>query len=165
MPWSSTPFWLYAYLEVNGVQEGYKLFESNDPLTFDYNAKHDSGGERNTGGQRGYLQEAASGPLFVRITEEGVGPGGANVPIIQFSNDGTSWTYSGWVVLAGSTNTGNYGNCFFPGISTINGNGALQYLGHNRWRAIYAATTALSDTAPNILNSEIGCGVVIIDLN
>jgi len=165
VPWSSTPFWLYAYLEVSGVQKGYKLFKSNDPLTFDYNAQKDSGGERNTGGQRGYLQEAASGPLFVRITEEGVGPNGANVPIIQFSNDGTSWTYGGWVVLAGSTNTGNYGNCFFPGISTINGNGAVQYLGHNRWRAIYAATTAVSDTAPNILNSEIGCGVVILDLN
>jgi fibronectin-binding autotransporter adhesin len=163
VPWSSTPFWLYCYLEESGVQKGYKLFRSNDPLAFNYTAQTDSGGERNTGGQRGYLLEAKNGPLFVRITSETVG--GASVPIIQFSGNGTSWTYSGYAVLQGSSNTGNYSNCYFPGISTINGDGALEYLGHNRWKAIYAATTSASPTAPDIYNSEIGCGEVIIDLN
>jgi len=155
VPWSSTPFWLSAY-----VNRSYYTFESNDPLNFDFNAGINDGGESNLGGQRGYLQEAPNGPLFVRINETG------EVPIIQFSTDGTSWTGgSGHVLLAGTTNTGSYKNNYFPGISTINGNGALQYLGHNRWRAIYATTTCASPVAPDIFTSAIGCGVVIIDLN
>ncbi len=158
--WSSTPFWLYVYLQVDGVNKGYKLLQSDDPLTFDYNAQIDSRGEINLGGQRGYLPEAKNGPVFVRTTQTG------GLPILQFSTNGTSWTGSGGhVVLAGSNDTGKYKNCYFPGISTINGNGALEYLGHNRWRAIYAATTCASPTAPDIWHSEIGCGELVLDLN
>ncbi|MCX7047493.1 MAG: autotransporter-associated beta strand repeat-containing protein [Candidatus Sumerlaeota bacterium] len=163
VPWSSKPFWLYVDVRLSGVEKAYKLIKSADPLTFDYDTQVDSGGERNTGGQRGYLQEAKSGPLFIRITS--VASGSKDVPGIQFSDDGVSWTYSGWVTLDGSSNTGNYGNCYFPGISTINGNGGLEYLGHNRWRAIYAATTCASPTQPEIWYSEIGCGEVVIELN
>jgi hypothetical protein len=164
VPWSSTPFWLYVYLQVDGVNKGYKLIKSNDPLAFDYKQLMNSSGESNLGGQRCYLQEAANGPLFIRINETAVN--GKNVPILQFSTDGTSWSgSSGRVVLAGSSDTGRYGNCYFPGISTINGNGALEYMGHNRWRAVYAATCSASPTAPDIYYSEIGCGEVIIDLN
>ncbi|MGN6555017.1 MAG: hypothetical protein ACTHLW_15015, partial [Verrucomicrobiota bacterium] len=78
---------------------------------------------------------------------------------------GQSFSYDTYLRLDGSHNTGKYSNCYFPGISTINGNGALEYLGNNRWRAIYAAATAASATAPDIYYSEIGCGEVIIDLD
>jgi hypothetical protein len=105
VPWSLKPFWLYVSIRVDGVEKGYKLLQSADPLTFDCTAQIDSGGERNFGGQRGYLQEAPGAPLFVRITSLGVG--GKDVPILQFSTDGKSWTYSGNVVLAGSANTGS----------------------------------------------------------
>ena len=64
----------------------------------------------------------------------------------------------------GSSNTGRNSNCYFPGIATINGNGALEYLGNKRWKAIYAATTSASPTAPDIFYSEIGCGELVIEL-
>ncbi len=58
----------------------------------------------------------------------------------------------------------DYPNCYFLGIETIRGTGELEYLGNNKWRALYVATTCKTPVAPEIFHSEIGLGEVTIEI-
>ena len=40
----------------------------------------------------------------------------------------------------------------------------LEYLGNNKWRAFYVATTCKTPVAPEIFHSEIGLGEVTIEI-
>jgi len=164
VPWDSTgrPYWMYVAVNVNNVFQGYVRIRSNDYTSFDYSARETVVGVQQIGNQMGYLQEAANGPLFVRITF--TTSGDRTVPALQYSSDGLNW---GGITntLEGSTDNVNNKNCYFLGISTLNGRGALQYLGNNQWKAKYAASTSNTSGAPEIYYSEIGMGDVTISLS
>jgi hypothetical protein len=71
---------------------------------------------------------------------------------LYFNDDG------GPILLDGSHDKTLYQNCYFLGISTINGTGELEYLGHDTYRAIYGDCTCNSPTVPEIWHSSIGTG-------
>ncbi len=62
--------------------------------------------------------------------------------------------------LEGSDDTANNPNCYFLGISTLDGTGELEHMGRGRFRAIYGVTTSKTPVAPDIFHSEVGVGVV-----
>jgi hypothetical protein len=98
----------------------------------------------------------------VRITF-GNHPSGRQVPLLQLSRDGLRWTSTsaeGPLFLAGSEDNADNPNCYFLGISTLDGTGEMEHLGRGRFRAIYGATTSKTPVAPEIFQSEVGVGVV-----
>ena len=170
VPWDpdGRPYWMYTYANVNGVALGYVRIRSADPTTFDWQARESGINLSQIGNQIGYAKQAPGGPLFVRITFT-ITASGQSVPSLQFSRDGLVWYFSdggeGPVELQGVTGYApDNQNVYFLGISTLNGTGELEYLGNNRYRAIYVATTCSAPIAPNIYTSEMGAGQLIFQI-
>lgn len=167
VPWDKDkkPFWLYVAINGSTGFQGYSRFRSADPKTFDWNKREKGAGLAQIGNQCAYAKQAPGGPLFVRITFTDDGTG-RQVPTLQFSRDGMDWFWGddGPVKLDGSKDNANNKNCYFLGISTINGTGELEYLGNNTFRAIYGASTANSPGGEEIWTSEIGVGELIFTI-
>lgn len=163
VPWDKEKrcYWLYFYYAQNNNDQGYYLIRSSDYTTFDFNRREKTDGFAQIGNQIGYMKEAPGSPLFTRITFTDDGSGRL-VPALQFSDDGLYWELCNTMQGSGDNNLNK--NCYFLGISTLNGQGPIEYLGNNTWRAKYAATTCNSSEAPEIFNSRIGVGTVIIHL-
>lgn len=168
VPWDKDkkPFWLYVAINVNGSFQGYSRFRSADPKTFDWKQREKGVGFGQIGNQCAYAKQAPGGPLFVRITFTDDGTG-RQVPTLQFSRDGIKWFSGddGPVKLDGSKDNLNNKNCYFLGMSTIDGTGELEYLGNNTFRAIYGASTSNSPGGDDIWTSEIGVGELIFTIN
>ncbi len=166
VPWDADgkPWWMYVAANVAGQWLGYCRMRSADPTTFDWQQRERGVWFAQLGNQTGYLRQAPGGPLFLRITFTGTDDG-RTVPTFQFSRDGMKWMWGdgGPVKLAGSDDP-DYPNCYFLGIETIRGTGELEYLGNNKWRAFYVATTCKTPVAPEIFHSEIGLGEVTIEI-
>jgi hypothetical protein len=168
VPWDRDhkPFWLYVAVNVRGQFLGYVRIRSADPKTFDWKQREAGAGFAQIGNQTGYAKQAPGGPLFVRITftEDN---NGRYVPTLQFSRDGMKWTFGddGPVKLDGSKDNNSNKNCYFLGISTIDGTGELEYLGNNTFRAIYGATTSNSPGGAEIWHSEVGVGELVFTVN
>jgi len=165
VPWDKLPFWLYVAAKVNGTNEGYSRIRSADPKTFDWQLREKGANLGQLGNQLAYAKQAPGGPLFVRITFV-ADKTGRKVPSLQFSRDGMEWFVGddGPVKLDGSKDDADNKNCYFLGLSTIDGTGELEYLGDNTFRAIYGASTSNSPTAPAIFKSEIGVGDLIFTI-
>lgn len=167
VPWDKDkrPFWLYVAAKVNRTNEGYSRIRSADPKTFDWRRREKGANLGQLGNQLAYAKQAPGGPLFIRITFV-ADKTGRKVPSLQFSRDGMAWFVGddGPVKLDGSKDDADNKNCYFLGISTIDGTGELEYLGNNTFHAIYGATTSNSPTAPAIFKSEIGVGDLIFTI-
>lgn len=163
VPWDKDkrPFWLYVAVNRNRQFTGYCRIRSADPKTFDFKLREPGVGFSQLGNQLAYAKQAPGGPLFVRITF--TADNGRQVPSLQFSRDGMSWFGGdeGPIKLDGSKDNANNKNCYFLGISTINGTGELEYVGKNTYRAIYGATTSNSPGGAEIWTSEIGVGELL----
>lgn len=161
VPWDKDGecYWLYFGLNVDGNYTGIYRIRSSDYTTFDFSKKENVSGFAQIGNQIGYLKEAPGGPIFVRITFEG----SPTVPALQFSRDGLNWS-SPSNDLEGPSPNKNNNNCYFLGISTIDGQGAIEYQGNNTWTAKYAATTCNTPVNPEIFNAAIGGGTVKFQL-
>lgn len=164
VPWDTTgrPWWLYTFHFVNGVPKGHVRIRSADPTTYDWNAREPMGfALGQLGNQIGYCRQAPGGPIFCRISFASDSTG-RMVPSLEFSRDGLVWTMGsdGPVLLAGSTDNSRNRNCYFLGMSTLYGQGMIQYLGNNTYRAIYGATTCNSPGGDDIWYSEVGVGEV-----
>lgn len=167
VPWDSQgrPYWLYVCVNVNGSFTGVRRIRSSSYDTFDYNQSETGiSGYAEIGNQIGYMEGAPGGNMFVRITHVNNSSNTRRVPALQFSRDGLSWTAPSSLRLEGSNHSVNR-NCYFAGLATWEGRGAIESLGNNRWRAIYAATTSETPLAPEIFYSEIGVGSLTIDLS
>jgi len=166
VPWDKRPFWFYVAAKVNGTNEGYSRIRSADPKTFDWQLREKGVNLGQLGNQLAYAKQAPGGPLFVRITFV-ADKTGRKVPSLQFSRDGMDWFHgdNGPVRLDGSKDDADNKNCYFLGLSTIDGTGELEYLGDNTFRAIYGASTSNSPTAPAIFKSEIGVGELIFTIH
>ena len=167
VPWDKDkrPFWLYVGVNLDGVFTGYSRIRSADPRSFDWRLREKGAGFSQLGNQLAYARQAPGGPLFVRITFTG-DASGRHVPSLQFSRDGMAWFSGdeGPVLLDGSKDNDKNRNCYFLGISTIDGTGELEYLGNNTYRAIYGATTSNSPGGGDIWYSEIGAGELIFTI-
>lgn len=167
VPWDkdNRPFWMYVAYNEKGAFKGYCRIRSADPTTFDWKLREPGVGFAQLGNQCAYAKQAPGGPLFVRITFTG-DKAGRTVPSLQFSRDGIGWSFGddGPVQLDGSRDNTSNKNCYFLGISTIDGTGELEYLGGNKFRALYAATTCNTAVAPEIFNAEIGVGELIFTI-
>jgi hypothetical protein len=163
VPWDpdGKVYWMYVAYDVNGVFQGYIRIRSNDYSTFDFNSRETVSGMVQLGNQIGYLENAPGGNLFVRITF--ITSGTRTVPALQYSSNGINWS-AAMNELEGSSDNVNNKNCYFLGIATINGRGAIPYSGNNQWNTIYAATTSNSPVAPEIYFSEIGMGTLTINI-
>lgn len=167
VPWDpdGRPFWLYVGAHIDGQWTGYYRLRSTDPTTFDWREREPGVGFSQLGNQVGYARQAPNGPLFVRITFTD-DPTGRQVPTLQFSQDGMAWEVGeeGPVLLAGSQDNDRNRNCYFLGLSTLDGTGELERVGEQTYRALYAATTANSPGGGDIWWSEIGVGELLFTL-
>ena len=167
VPWDrdKKPFWMYVVVNINGQHTGHWRIRSNDPTTYDWKQREVTAGISQLGNQIGYARQAPGGPLFVRITFTGDGEG-RTVPTLQFSRDGLNWFWGdeGPVKLAGSEDQQQNKNCYFLGISTVDGIGQLEYLGRNTYRAIYGATTSNAPGGMPIFWSDIGVGELVFTI-
>ncbi len=165
VPWDpdGRPWWMYVAVGQDGRHRGHVLIRSRSPRWFNFRAREPVIGFSQFGNQVGYAQEAPGGPLFVRITFAGDSTGRA-VPALQFSRDGRRWTWGrgGPLLLDGSKDNQHNRNCYFLGISTVDGTGRLEYLGGGLWRAIYGATTCNRPVAPEIFWAEVGVGELLL---
>ncbi len=164
VPWDrdKRPWWMYVFAERPGLRLGYCRIRSSDPTTFDWRLREMNAGLSQLGNQMAYARQAPGGPVFVRITF-GEDPSGRQVPMLQLSRDGMRWVASsaqGPLFLDGSKDNADNPNCYFLGISTLDGTGELEYMGSGRFRAVYGATTSKTPVAPEIFRSEVGIGVV-----
>jgi hypothetical protein len=166
VPWDvdGQPWWLYVAADVAGQPHGYFRVRSADPTTFDWTQRQGTGLAQ-YGNQIGYVRELPNGPLFVRITFTSL-ERGKTVPTLQFSRDGLNWRWgdNGAVLMAGSEDEGNNRNCYFLGLSTLDGTGELEAAGADGYRALYAATTCATAVAPKIFYAEIGLGEMLLHL-
>lgn len=172
VPWDkdNKPFWMYVCADRNGYPRQHYRYRSSDPTTFDYSRRERVVGLGQLGNQMSYAKQAPGGPLFIRITyTDAIDKNGEKraTPSLQFSRDGICWTSADDLsaTLDGSHNNTLYKGCYFLGISTINGTGELEYVGDNTFKAIYGACTCNSPVVPEIWNSEIGIGELIIKIN
>lgn len=158
------PWWLYVFCMVDGKPQGHVRIRSNDTTTFDYRTKEKCSGMSEIGNQIAYANLTPAGRIFARITFVSDAKTERRVPCLQFSHDGLIWSFGndGRALLEGSHNDDRNTNCYFLGLSTINGTGELQSAGTNRYRFIYGATTCNTPVAPEIFHSEIGVGEAII---
>jgi len=164
-PWDRDhrPFWLYVGAHIDGQWTGYYRIRSADPTTFDWRRREPGVQFSQLGNQLGYVRRAPGGPLFVRITFADDGRG-RQVPTLQFSRDGMAWIWGdeGPVLLDGSQDNDRNRNCYFLGLSTLDGTGELERVGADTYHAIYAATTANSPGGADIWWSEIGVGELLL---
>lgn len=163
------PWWLYTFHFVDGKPAGHMRMRSSDPTTFDWNAREQISGMSQIGNQIGYADEAPGGRMFFRITFTDNGEK-RNVPTLQVSRDGLNWItgQEGGLarpLLAGSKDDKDNKNCYFLGMSTIDGTGKMECMGKNKFRAFYGATTSNGPGQPGIWKSEIGVGQVYITFN
>lgn len=167
VPWDNDkrPFWLYLAINVDGKFTGHCRIRTSDPRTFDWNLRERCLGMWQIGNQIAYAKQAPGGPLFVRITFA-TDNTGRRVPSLNFSRDGLDWFVGdeGAIELDGSHDNENNKNCYFLGISTIDGTGELEYLGDNTYRAIYGATTSNGPGGAAIWKSEIGVGELVFTI-
>ena len=165
VPWDedAKPFWMYVGANVDGRWTGYHRIRSSDPTTFDWQQRESGVSLAQLGNQIGYARQAPGGPLFVRITFTDGGTG-RMVPSLQFSRDGVAWFWGdgGPVKLDGSRDEASNRNCYFLGLSTLDGTGELEYLGDSTYRAIYGASTSNGPGHAHIWHSEIGVGELIL---
>jgi len=170
VPWDpdGKPWWLYIGLNDQEGWKGYFRVKSADPKTFDWATREPAPGFAQLGNQLAYCKQAPGGPLFVRITFTTDPVVDRHVPSLQFSRDGLQWSHGApgqVVLLAGSTNEDKNRNCYFLGLSTLDGTGELEYLGDDTYRALYVPTTSNTPVAMEIFLAEIGLGEVIFKLN
>jgi hypothetical protein len=160
VPWDADglPYWMYVAADVGGQPRGYFRVRSADPTTFDW-SKAERAGLAQYGNQIGYVRDLPGGPLFVRISFTGR-EDGKTVPSLQFSRDGLNWVWgdAGPTLLAGSEDEGANRNCYFLGLSTLDGTGELEATAPGQYRALYVATTCATSVAPEIFDAEIGLG-------
>lgn len=163
VPWDKDKecYWMYVGVNVGGNFTGIYRIRSSDYTTFDFSKREEVSGFSQIGNQIGYLKEAPGGPVFVRITFDG---SDTTVPALQFSADGLNWSDVSNDLQGPAKNQSN-NSCYFLGLSTLDGKGALQYLGNNTWAAKYAATTCNSPVQPDIFKSAIGGGTLYIHLS
>lgn len=161
VPWDADgrPFWMYVVARVDGKSRGHVRIRSADPNAFDWRLRERASGMSQLGNQIAYASDAPGGPLFIRITFT-ADDSGRRVPALQFSTDGLSWFWGedGPVILDGCKDNGHNRNCYFLGISTLDGTGELERVGDNTYTAVYGAATCSSPIAPDIFHSEIGVG-------
>lgn len=163
------PWWLYTFHFIDGRAAGHVRLRSNDPTTFDWNAREPVNGMSQIGNQIGYANEAPGGRVFFRITFTDNGHERA-VPTLQLSRDGLNWTMGqadgiARPLLASTDNEKNNKNAYFLGMSTIDGTGRMEYLGGGKFRALYGATMSNGPGQPGIWFSEIGIGTVDINFD
>jgi len=167
VPWDSDGrcFWMYVAANINGAFTGYHRIRSDDPRTFNWQLRESGINLAQLGNQIGYVKEAPGGPLFLRITFTGDSTG-RDVPTLQFSRDGIRWHRPDGetVKLEGSHNNDRNKNCYFLGLSTIDGTGQIEHLGNNLYRLLYIATTSNTPVAPEIFYSEMGVGELIFKI-
>lgn len=163
VPWDDKPFWMYVGATVRGVWTGYHRIRSSDPTRFDWHQRESGVGLAQLGNQMAYAKGAPGGPLFVRITSARDRTG-RRVPSLQFSRDGLTWFWGdeGPTLLDGSKDNLRNRNCYFLGISMIDGTGELESRGNNTYHAIYGASTSNGPGQPHIWHSEIGVGELIL---
>lgn len=165
VPWDADgkKWWMYVGIDINNAFTGHWRIRSGDPATFDFAAR-ESTWLAQLGNQIAYIPSAGGKPLFVRITFDANGSG-ILVPTLQFSRDGLVWSWGleGPFHLEGSNDLVNHRNCYFLGISTIDGTGELEKTG-DKYKAFYAATTSNTSVAPEIFSSEIGVGSLELSL-
>jgi len=154
------PWWLYLHYLVDGQMRGHVRIRSQDPTTFDWRERERCRGMSQLGNQMAYANRTSAGRIFVRITFTTNTALKREVPCLQFSRDGLSWW--GSVMLEGSKDTAKNRNCYFLGISTLDGTGELERIGKNTYRALYGATTCNSPVTMEIFDSKIGVGEVVI---
>ncbi|MCD6351690.1 MAG: hypothetical protein J7M26_06190 [Armatimonadetes bacterium] len=168
VPWDpdGRPWWMYVAVNGAGGFLGFVRLRSDDPTTYDWEQQEPVYGLAQLGNQIAYARQMPGGPLFVRITFAGNEERRA-VPALQFSWDGLKWMWGegGPLLLDGSKDNDRNPNCYFLGISTINGTGELEYRGDGRYYAIYGATTSKSPVAPDIFWSEVGVGEVVLQIS
>lgn len=170
VPWDKDGkcYWMYVALAYKGVNQGFIRIRSSSYDTFNFNDREAVGGMTQLGNQIGYLKEAPGGVIFVRTTM--MDSNGRIVPALQYSGDGLTWN-APQTMLKGSENNEFNKNCYFVGLSTINGTGQIEYLGNNQWAFLYAATTANSPVALSenegwgIWKSQIGGGSATLTLS
>jgi len=166
-------FWMYVCISENGTSKGYFRIRSSKPDTFDYETRESTGGMAQLGNQVGYLTGGSlEHPIYVRTTH--VAANGRRVPALQYSLDGLTWQTMS--LLKGSEDMEYNKNCYFVGMSTINGTGQIKYIGkdangNDQWKIYYACTTANDPQAKTpaegygIWKSEIGGGTAIITIS
>lgn len=166
VPWDADgqPWWLYVAADVEGRPQGYYRLRSADPTTYDWASRQRSALSQ-YGNQIGYLRDLPEGPLFVRITFASL-ENGKTVPSLQFSRDGLNWRWgdNGAALMAGSEDEDRNRNCYFLGLSTLDGTGELMTTGPASYRALYVATTCATPVAPEIFHAEIGLGEMQLHL-
>lgn len=166
VPWDADakPHWLYVSHFRDGVFRGHVRMRSDDPRTYDWSTRDTGIGLAQLGGQIAYAAEYG---LFVRITFAEDPNTGRQVPTLQFSVNGTDWTFgdTGPVLLAGSEDDDRNRNCYFPGISTLDGTGRLERTAPGRYRAIYGATTSNAPVAFEIFYAEVGAGELTLTID
>lgn len=161
------PWWLYVFQIIDGKPRGYVRLRSAEPTTFDWSRREAVSGLSQIGNGCAYADGAPGGRVYLRIT---FGTGADRTyPTLQFSRDGLSWSDGSGIqspspVLATTDNTASNRNVYFLGISSENGTGRLTALGGGKYRALYAASTSSSPTAPAIFRSKIGLGELTLDL-
>ncbi|MHB1462544.1 MAG: hypothetical protein ACYC1M_14750 [Armatimonadota bacterium] len=168
VPWDKDgkPFWMYVGVNRKEGWTGYYRIRSADPYTFDWKQHEGPAGLAQLGNQIGYIRNVGGAPLFLRVTFTG-DKSGRSVPSMQVSRDGLNWQMDGSdgpVLLAGSSDPKKYKNCYFLGMSTIDGTGELQKTAANTYRVLYGGTCAETPVAPEIFYSEIGLGELFITI-
>lgn len=166
VPWDAEGlcWWMYVAADVAGQPQGYHRLRSADPTTFDWSLRQRAGLAQ-YGNQIGYARDLPGGPLFVRITFDGLA-NGKTVPSLQFSRDGLDWRGGddGAALMAGSADEGANRNCYFLALCTLDGTGELERTEDGKFRALYAATTCATPVAPEIFHAEIGLGELLLSL-
>ena len=168
VPWDKDgkPFWMYVGVNTSKGWTGYYRVKSADPNTFDWKNHEGPVNFAQLGNQIGYIKDIGGAPLFLRITFTN-DKTGRSVPSMQVSRDGLSWQMDGAdgpALLAGSNNPKRYKNCYFLGMSTINGTGEIQKISGNTYRVLYGGTCCETPVAPEIFYSEIGLGELYISV-
>lgn len=166
VPWDKDgkPYWMYVGVNRKDAWTGYYRIRSADPYTFDWKQHEGPVGLAQLGNQIGYIRNVGGAPLFLRVTFTN-DKSGRSVPSMQLSRDGLEWQMDGAdgpALLAGSTDPKEYKNCYFLGMSTIDGTGEIQKISANTYRVLYGGTCAETPVAPEIFKSEIGLGELII---
>ncbi len=168
VPWDADGkhWWMYIAASIRGLgEQGIFLLRSDSPYTFDWTTKQKTWFSQ-FGNQIGYIEHPL-GRLFVRITFGNDNTSRA-VPALQFSTNGLDWYNTmqsvGQILMDGSKDNNYNNNCYFLGISTMNGTGLIENTGINTYKAIYGASTSKTPVAPEIFKSEVGVGNLTLEI-
>ncbi|MEM6797878.1 MAG: hypothetical protein AAF589_00045 [Planctomycetota bacterium] len=163
-PWDEDgrPYWMYVRHNTNGNFQGYVRIRSADPTAFEWGLRESTSGMAQLGNQVGYFTDYTNQRMFVRITFR-EDDSGREVPTLQVSRDGLSWSGTGLELSGSEDNLVNM-NTYFLGMSTLDGTGQFEEIAQQTYRILYAATTSNGPGNPAIFDAEIGLGEMILRL-